>query len=221
MNWGDVPTWLGAFGTIGTGFILAFLACTQNQINQRSQKIDIALRYKDHFTRLSEAILGLLMSKTIEEIANAQIRVQRLYDEAELVFFEDVVMINKEILDLAKDLCAYKRYLNQEGATNDTIAYRAALKKHGELCNKLDNDIFEHMRIVYKVHTNILSEENKPCIVEILNKLKSYLKKLWVIGVLCGLGAGALFWCASLYFPYNVSMPSTQKSQLIDPLLDR
>ncbi len=52
IDLGVIGTWIGALGTTGTGIMLWRVACKQNEINQRAQKIELALRYQDHSKKL-------------------------------------------------------------------------------------------------------------------------------------------------------------------------
>lgn len=63
IDLGIIGTWIGSLGTCVTGIALAVFAYKQNkinerqsEINQKSQKIEIALRYQSHYIRLSELI---------------------------------------------------------------------------------------------------------------------------------------------------------------------
>jgi hypothetical protein len=56
INWSAIE----AIGTCLTGLFLAYFACQQNQINTSSQKIELALRYQDHYKKLRQTIFTYL-----------------------------------------------------------------------------------------------------------------------------------------------------------------
>jgi hypothetical protein len=120
IDWGILGTWLGSLGSIVTGFMLAWLAYKQNEINQTSQKVELALRCQAHYIRLKQYILKAEYSRTLMELRMGKItpvsiiiflsegyknhesesmEISGLLEEARISFSEDIIKINEEIFN--------------------------------------------------------------------------------------------------------------------------
>ncbi len=176
IDWSVVGTWLGSVGTCGTGFALGFLAYKQNKINERqsqinqiSQKIEIALRYQSHYIRLSEFIekfnfdsaiyMDLLPSRYHvdrelgEELYQKATLIRQLKDEAKLSFGKDIAEIieNKILNNVAGFNSKITEFIKSERGKTDS---------YGRNTNTRENDVNAIEEIVnkYKIHSSTKQE---------------------------------------------------------------
>jgi hypothetical protein len=172
----NIEVWVGSIGTCVTGFALVFFAYKQNKINKRqseinqiSQKIEIALRYQNHYIRLSEFIEKFNSDSATymdrlpsvhhvdialeEELHQKGIVIRQLKDEAELSFGKDVTGIieNKILANVIDCNIKLKEFIKSE---------RDHIDDHGMNTNTRENDVNAIEKIVtkYKIYPDTKQE---------------------------------------------------------------
>ena len=133
INWPAIE----AIGTCLTGIALAVLAWRQNEINKKSQKIELALRHKDHYITLMKTLQEATENCT--EITKGYILT--LCNEAELIFSEEIYNVNCEVSTLIHVIT------NEESSTTDKSNAIQKLK---------DADLRFKIKRLYKEATEIL-----------------------------------------------------------------
>lgn len=163
INWPAIE----AIGTCLTGLFLAYFACQQNQINTNSQKIELALRYQNHYKKLRQTIftyleLGDYIQKaeceeeklTKNDIFKSAIdnlkNIELLVAEAELSFTEEIFNLNLKIYnDILESYQKFKRN-----------GVKRSCKKGDLETVIIDNVInLNNLKNVYKKYTTILSDK--------------------------------------------------------------
>ena len=197
MSNDNLDVWVGSIGTCVTGIALAILAWKQSRINQISQKIEIALRYQDHYIRLSEFIekfnsdldkyVNPLHTPNYEcikpmmlqqEAKQKHLLMLQLMREAQLSFLEDFQNDISKIKEISNDhiLECYDKLANiitSSYADSSTIRRPVSMIVQ---TYKISDDIQDEILTIYKKYTEILRKlKSKNSQISGLRKIKTTL----------------------------------------------
>ena len=138
----------------------------QNKLNNRNQKVEIALRYQNHYASLISSLRNLMTKAEDllkQENGNDALEWQKeLRDEvwelstikfvAELSFTREIDDINTQIYENVRNLTSY----HDAYIVSDTNEARNLFDKSRKFLN--GDDLFLSLKKLYKQHTVILQE---------------------------------------------------------------
>lgn len=161
INWSAVE----AIGTIITGTALACFAWKQNEINRRAQEIEIALRYQEHYIKITqlktyfERFGGFVDTLNCKEVISNLDLLNKLFNEADLAFSDNIIKANQILYYYIRNIIDNARIEHNNAQLRNQL--NARLRKIEELdaikynANYIDEQLIKE----YKSHTKILSTQ--------------------------------------------------------------
>ncbi len=181
---------LGAvLGTVLIGIGSNLFAKRQLEINQNTIKIELAIRYKDHYCKLRDAIAKFIdnLPNFYEDNELSNIKFNKdvkfwenyseiyyLTTEAELLFSKDIVDINKHICNLALEICKKLDYITtrvpeflKSGVAHENLQEQSKQKweEHLKTRTELSKYVFNFeddksdLLMIYLKYTQILRQD--------------------------------------------------------------